>query len=257
MINIKREILLDSSSLNKNKEIELNLSSFCTNESKDKIFSLKSTSDYFKIKNNDTILTNLSIKNTLNITLDNVKLKICDDGIFDLIPSSLRNISTKESYISKNLNCNLFSLGSLKPSEILNIKFNMVLNLKNLNSPFNMSRNSLSNLKDELSNMNIKLDQPTLKVVTKPKEDKIEIKNIGSTSLKNIVYRYEIPKGFLIDTNSIRYDLKGIPCTISFKVINNNILFNINNIPNDRKIVISLKHININSLISPLFMTIK
>ncbi|MDO4535819.1 MAG: hypothetical protein Q4B63_08435 [Clostridium perfringens] len=255
MINIKKEILLDSSFLNKNNEIELNLSRLYTNENKS--FNLKTTSNYLKIKTNDTILANICIKNTLDTPLENIKLKICNDNLFNIIPSSLRNTSTKESYISKNLDCNIFSIGSLNPNESLDIKFNMILNLKYFNSPFNRSLKSLNLINHELNDMQIKLDQPTLKITTKPKEDKIEIKNIGSTPLKNIVYRYEIPKGFLIDTNSIKYDLKDILCTISFKIINNNILFKIDNIPNDKKIVISLKHININSLLSPVFMTIK
>lgn len=257
MINIKKEILLDSSFLNKNNEIRLDLSTLYKDRIENETFNLKSTSSYLKINSKDTLLTNLFIKNTLDKPLDNVKLKICDDGIFNLIPSSLRNISTKETYISKNSNCNIFSLGSLKPSETLEVKFNMILNLKNINSPFNNSLKSLDALNNELSNMKIKVHQSTLKIVTKPKEDKIEIKNIGSEPLKNIVYRYEIPKGFIIDTKSIKYDLKDILCTISFKIINNNILFKIDNIPNDKKIVISLKHININSLLSPVFMTIK
>ena len=257
MINIKKEILLDSSFLSKNNEINLNLASLYKDNIKNESFNLKNTSSYLKVKSKDTILTNLSIKNTLDKPLYNIKLKICDDGLFYLIPSSLRNISTKESYISKNINCNIFSLGTLNPKETLSIKFNIILNLKNFNSPINKPLKSLDLINQELSNIKIKIDQSTLKITTRPKEDKIEIKNIGSTPLENIIYRYEIPKGYLIDTSSIKYDLKGIPCIISFKIINNNILFKINNIPNDKKIVISLKHVNINSLLSPIFMTIK
>lgn len=257
MINLKKEILLNSSFLSDNNEINIDLSTLYKDKIENESFNLENCSNYLKIKNKDSILTNLFIKNTLDIPLENVKLKICDDGLFNLIPSSLRNTYTKESYISKNINCNIFSLGTLKPNETLNIKFNMLLNLNNSNSSLNNSLKSLDVINHELNNMKIKINQPMLKIDVKPKEDKIEIKNIGLTPLTNIVYRYEIPKGFLIDINSIKYNLKGVPCIIYFKAINNNILFKISNIPVDKKIIISLKHLNINSLLSFVFMTVK
>ena len=261
MINIKKEILLDSSFIKKNNEFELSLSNLCTKEHEEKVSNLKTASEYLNLKSDDTITANISIKNTLNAPLYNIKLKICDDELLYLIPSSLRNISTKEFYISKNSNCNSFLLGSLKPYETLNLKFNILLKIKNLSSTLNKSINRLNFMNNYLNNTPIRIDQPSLKITTLPRENKIEIENLGSSPLKNIVYRYEIPNGFYIDTKSIRYDIKNILCTITFKMINNNLLFKIDNIPENtlknRKITIYLKHIDINSLLSKPLMSVK
>lgn len=255
MINIKKEILLDSSLLNKNNEIELSLLNFYLEENKKLKF--KNSNDYYKIKNKDILSNTLLIKNTLKAPLNNLKLKINEDGPFNLISSSLRNTYTKETYISQNSNFNIYSIGSLKPNETLNIKFNTILNIENYNSYFNRRFHSIDDINNELNSMKLKLEQPMLSIVTKPKEDKIEIENIGSAPSTNIIYRYEFPKNYIIDAKSIRYDLKGLVCSISFKIVNNNILFNISNIPDRKKIIIYLKHINVNSLLSPGSMDLK
>ncbi len=257
MINIKKEMLLNSNSLNQNNEIDFCIFDCCIN---DKKYNLNTNNDYVKIQNKDIVLTDLTIKNTLNTQLTDVKLKICDTNFFNFIPSSLRNTYTRETYTSENITCNIFYLGSLNPNEVLNLKFNMIFNLDSLNSSFNNSSRALNQLDEEFKNMKLKIDQSVLRVVTKPKEDKIEIENIGSKALKNIVYNYEIPKGYIIDTKSIKYNLNGTLCNVFFKVINNNIVFKFSNIPestsDNKKIVISLKHVNVNTLLSPSFMTL-
>lgn len=131
----------------------------------------------------------------------------------------------------------------------------MLFNLDFLNSSSNNSLKFLNELDAELKNMKLTIDQAVLRVVTRPKEDKIEIENIGSKELKNIVYKYEIPKGYIIDTKSIKYNLNGALCNIFFKTIKNNIVFKFSNIPgntyDNKKIIISLKHIDINTLLGP------
>lgn len=258
MINIKKEIFLKSNSLNKDKEIDFCILDCSANNKKSNVYT---NTEYIKIKNKDIILTDLTIKNTSNTKLTDVKLKICDNNFFSVIPSSLRNTYTMESYTSENITCNIFYLGTLEPNEILKFKFNMVFNLDYLNSlPTSSSLKSLNELDNQLKNMKLKLEQSVLRVVTKPKEDKIEIENIGSKELKNIVYNYEIPEGYIIDTKSIKYNLNGALCNIFFKIINNNIIFKFSNIPentcDNKKIVISLKHIDINTLLGPSFMTL-
>ena len=86
----------------------------------------------------------------------------------------------------------------------------------------------------------------------------INISSDNKKKLKNIVYNYEIPEGYIIDTKSIKYNLNGALCNIFFKTINNNIVFKFSNIPgntyDNKKIIISLKHIDTNTLLGPSFM---
>lgn len=60
----------------------------------------------------------------------------------------------------------------------------MLFNLDSLNSSSNNSLKFLNELDAELKNMKLTIDQAVLRVVTRPKEDKIEIENIGSKELK-------------------------------------------------------------------------
>ena len=255
MINIKKEIFLKPNSLNKDKKIEFCIWDCSINNKKCDVYT---DTEYIKIKNKDIILTDLIIKNNLNTKLTNVKFKICNTDFFKFIPSSLRNTYTREVYTSENITCNIFYLGTLQPNEVLNLKFNMLFNLDSLNSSSNNSLKFLNELDAELKNMKLTIDQAVLRVVTRPKEDKIEIENIGSKELKNIVYNYEIPEGYIIDTKSIKYNLNGALCNIFFKTINNNIVFKFSNIPgntyDNKKIIISLKHIDTNTLLGPSFM---
>ncbi|MGL4570430.1 MAG: hypothetical protein ACRCVJ_05150 [Clostridium sp.] len=252
MLTIEKDIFLNSNFNVLNSPIEINLSALSINETDTTYTREHIDPPNYKINYNDIILVNLSITNRSNISIENLQLKINDDNVFKFIQSSLINKKTKGVFIPENTCSNLFSLGFLHSNEKLTIQFYVTTNLNNLNhfqfnNPINFLTLNSHAICDESSESIIETNQSVLTINSKTSCGLIEIENIGTAPSKNITYRYEIPKGYLVDPDSISYILNGINCNISSKILNNNILFKIDNIPesnsnSNKKIIISLKH---------------
>lgn len=187
MINIKKEINLNSSLINKNNELKITLSSPCFDKANINNSLCLNQHNEIKVSNNDVISANILIRNTENIPLDDLKFKICNTDIFKFIPSSLKNKRTKELYICESTKDNIFSLGSLDSNDNINIEFCMRAHLNNLTLSTNSSIKLLSLKNDNLENEKldlVKIDRNELQISANPNKNLIELINIGSKPLK-------------------------------------------------------------------------
>ena len=171
------------------------------------------------------------------------KIKFNNDDIFEFIPCSLINIDTSEVYIN---------LSYLKSNDKLNIKFNLKINFANLQEKAIKSTikffpyekfNNITTFKNCIT-----FKQSLLKINTNPNKSLITVENIGTSPIKNIIFRYAIPTRYEVNLGSLSAIFNNNDkWNLIAEKIDSNIIFKIsflpqsNNIP-ERKLNIFLEH---------------
>ena len=135
------------------------------------------------------------------------KIKFNNDDIFEFIPCSLINIDTSEVYINEYAEKNLMNLSYLKSNDKLNIKFNLKINFTNLQEKAIKSTikffpyekfNNITTVKNCIT-----FKQSLLKINTNPDKSLITVENIGTSPIKNIIFRYAIPTRYEVNLGSL------------------------------------------------------
>lgn len=180
------------------------------------------------------------------------KIKFNNDDIFEFIPCSLINIDTSEVYINEYAEKNLINLSYLKSNDKLNIKFNLKINFANLQEKAIKSTikffpyekfNNITTVKNCIT-----FKQSLLKINTNPDKSLITVENIGTSPIKNIIFRYAIPTRYEVNLGSLSAIFNNNDkWNLIAEKIDSNIIFKIsflpqsNNIP-ERKLNIFLEH---------------
>lgn len=180
------------------------------------------------------------------------KIKFNNDDIFEFIPCSLINIDTSEVYINEYAEKNLINLSYLKSNDKLNIKFNLKINFANLQEKAIKSTikffpyekfNNITTVKNCIT-----FKQSLLKINTNPNKSLITVENIGTSPIKNIIFRYAIPTRYEVNLGSLSATFNNNDkWNLIAEKIDSNIIFKIsflpqsNNIP-ERKLNIFLEH---------------
>lgn len=180
------------------------------------------------------------------------KIKFNNDDIFEFIPCSLINIDTSEVYINEYAEKNLMNLSYLKSNDKLNIKFNLKINFANLQEKAIKSTikffpyekfNNITTVKNCIT-----FKQSLLKINTNPDKSLITVENIGTSPIKNIIFRYAIPTRYEVNLGSLSATFNNNDkWNLIAEKIDSNIIFKIgflpqsNNIP-ERKLNIFLEH---------------
>lgn len=180
------------------------------------------------------------------------KIKFNNDDIFEFIPCSLINIDTSEVYINEYAEKNLMNLSYLKSNDKLNIKFNLKINFANLQEKAIKSTikffpyekfNNITTVKNCIT-----FKQSLLKINTNPDKSLITVENIGTSPIKNIIFRYAIPTRYEVNLGSLSAIFNNNDkWNLIAEKIDSNIIFKIsflpqsNNIP-ERKLNIFLEH---------------
>ena len=188
------------------------------------------------------------------------KIKFNNDDIFEFIPCSLINIDTSEVYINEYAEKNLMNLSYLKSNDKLNIKFNLKINFANLQEKAIKSTikffpyekfNNITTVKNCIT-----FKQSLLKINTNPDKSLITVENIGTSPIKNIIFRYAIPTRYEVNLGSLSATFNNNDkWNLIAEKIDSNIIFKIgflpqsNNIP-ARKLKIFLEHKKINIQLS-------
>lgn len=188
------------------------------------------------------------------------KIKFNNDDIFEFIPCSLINIDTSEVYINEYAEKNLMNLSYLKSNDKLNIKFNLKINFANLQEKAIKSTikffpyekfNNITTVKNCIT-----FKQSLLKINTNPNKSLITVENIGTSPIKNIIFRYAIPTRYEVNLGSLSATFNNNDkWNLIAEKIDSNIIFKIsflpqsNNIP-ARKLKIFLEHKKINIQLS-------
>ena len=188
------------------------------------------------------------------------KIKFNNDDIFEFIPCSLINIDTSEVYINEYAEKNLINLSYLKSNDKLNIKFNLKINFANLQEKAIKSTikffpyekfNNITTVKNCIT-----FKQSLLKINTNPDKSLITVENIGTSPIKNIIFRYAIPTRYEVNLGSLSATFNNNDkWNLIAEKIDSNIIFKIsflpqsNNIP-ARKLKIFLEHKKINIQLS-------
>lgn len=188
------------------------------------------------------------------------KIKFNNDDIFEFIPCSLINIDTSEVYINEYAEKNLINLSYLKSNDKLNIKFNLKINFANLQEKAIKSTikffpyekfNNITTVKNCIT-----FKQSLLKINTNPNKSLITVENIGTSPIKNIIFRYAIPTRYEVNLGSLSAIFNNNDkWNLIAEKIDSNIIFKIsflpqsNNIP-ERKLNIFLEHKKINIQLS-------
>lgn len=188
------------------------------------------------------------------------KIKFNNDDIFEFIPCSLINIDTSEVYINEYAEKNLMNLSYLKSNDKLNIKFNLKINFANLQEKAIKSTikffpyekfNNITTVKNCIT-----FKQSLLKINTNPDKSLITVENIGTSPIKNIIFRYAIPTRYEVNLGSLSATFNNNDkWNLIAEKIDSNIIFKIsflpqsNNIP-ERKLNIFLEHKKINIQLS-------
>lgn len=188
------------------------------------------------------------------------KIKFNNDDIFEFIPCSLINIDTSEVYINEYAEKNLMNLSYLKSNDKLNIKFNLKINFANLQEKAIKSTikffpyekfNNITTVKNCIT-----FKQSLLKINTNPDKSLITVENIGTSPIKNIIFRYAIPTRYEVNLGSLSAIFNNNDkWNLIAEKIDSNIIFKIsflpqsNNIP-ARKLKIFLEHKKINIQLS-------
>lgn len=188
------------------------------------------------------------------------KIKFNNDDIFEFIPCSLINIDTSEVYINEYAEKNLMNLSYLKSNDKLNIKFNLKINFANLQEKAIKSTikffpyekfNNITTVKNCIT-----FKQSLLKINTNPNKSLITVENIGTSPIKNIIFRYAIPTRYEVNLGSLSAIFNNNDkWNLIAEKIDSNIIFKIsflpqsNNIP-ERKLNIFLEHKKINIQLS-------
>lgn len=185
------------------------------------------------------------------------KIKFNNDDIFEFIPCSLINIDTSEVYINEYAEKNLINLSYLKSNDKLNIKFNLKINFANLQEKAIKSTikffpyekfNNITTVKNCIT-----FKQSLLKINTNPDKSLITVENIGTSPIKNIIFRYAIPTRYEVNLGSLSAIFNNNDkWNLIAEKIDSNIIFKIsflpqsNNIPARKlKIFLEYKKINI------------
>lgn len=185
------------------------------------------------------------------------KIKFNNDDIFEFIPCSLINIDTSEVYINEYAEKNLMNLSYLKSNDKLNIKFNLKINFANLQEKAIKSTikffpyekfNNITTVKNCIT-----FKQSLLKINTNPDKSLITVENIGTSPIKNIIFRYAIPTRYEVNLGSLSATFNNNDkWNLIAEKIDSNIIFKIsflpqsNNIPARKlKIFLEYKKINI------------
>ena len=180
------------------------------------------------------------------------KIKFNNDDIFEFIPCSLINIDTSEVYINEYAEKNLMNLSYLKSNDKLNIKFHLKINFANLQEKAIKSTikffpyekfNNITTFKNCIT-----FKQSLLKINTNPNKSLITVENIGTSPIKNIIFRYAIPTRYEVNLGSLSAIFNNNDkWNLIAEKIDSNIIFKIgflpqsNNIP-ERKLNIFLEH---------------
>lgn len=180
------------------------------------------------------------------------KIKFNNDDIFEFIPCSLINIDTSEVYINEYAEKNLINLSYLKSNDKLNIKFNLKINFANLQEKAIKSTikffpyekfNNITTVKNCIT-----FKQSLIKINTNPNKSLITVENIGTSPIKNIIFRYAIPTRYEVNLGSLSATFNNNDkWNLIAEKIDSNIIFKIgflpqsNNIP-ERKLNIFLEH---------------
>ena len=188
------------------------------------------------------------------------KIKFNNDDIFEFIPCSLINIDTSEVYINEYAEKNLINLSYLKSNDKLNIKFNLKINFANLQEKAIKSTikffpyekfNNITTVKNCIT-----FKQSLLKINTNPNKSLITVENIGTSPIKNIIFRYAIPTRYEVNLGSLSAIFNNNDkWNLIAEKIDSNIIFKIsflpqsNNIP-ERKLKIFLEYKKINIQLS-------
>ena len=188
------------------------------------------------------------------------KIKFNNDDIFEFIPCSLINIDTSEVYINEYAEKNLINLSYLKSNDKLNIKFNLKINFANL-----QEKAIKSTIKffpyEKFNNINtvkncITFKQSLLKINTNPDKSLITVENIGTSPIKNIIFRYAIPTRYEVNLGSLSATFNNNDkWNLIAEKIDSNIVFKINFLPQSnnipaRKLKIFLEYKKINIQLS-------
>ena len=188
------------------------------------------------------------------------KIKFNNDDIFEFIPCSLINIDTSEVYINEYAEKNLMNLSYLKSNDKLNIKFNLKINFANLQEKAIKSTikffpyekfNNITTVKNCIT-----FKQSLLKINTNPDKSLITVENIGTSPIKNIIFRYAIPTRYEVNLGSLSAIFNNNDkWNLIAEKIDSNIVFKINFLPQSnnipaRKLKIFLEHKKINIQLS-------
>ena len=188
------------------------------------------------------------------------KIKFNNDDIFEFIPCSLINIDTSEVYINEYAEKNLMNLSYLKSNDKLNIKFNLKINFANLQEKAIKSTikffpyekfNNITTVKNCIT-----FKQSLLKINTNPDKSLITVENIGTSPIKNIIFRYAIPTRYEVNLGSLSAIFNNNDkWNLIAEKIDSNIIFKISFLPQSnnihaRKLKIFLEHKKINIQLS-------
>lgn len=188
------------------------------------------------------------------------KIKFNNDDIFEFIPCSLINIDTSEVYINEYAEKNLINLSYLKSNDKLNIKFNLKINFANLQEKAIKSTikffpyekfNNITTVKNCIT-----FKQSLLKINTNPDKSLITVENIGTSPIKNIIFRYAIPTRYEVNLGSLSATFNNNDkWNLIAEKIDSNIVFKINFLPQSnnipaRKLKIFLEYKKINIQLS-------
>ena len=180
------------------------------------------------------------------------KIKFNNDDIFEFIPCSLINIDTSEVYINEYAEKNLINLSYLKSNDKLNIKFNLKINFANLQEKAIKSTikffpyekfNNITTVKNCIT-----FKQSLLKINTNPDKSLITVENIGTSPIKNIIFRYAIPTRYEVNLGSLSATFNNNDkWNLIAEKIDSNIIFKIGFLPqsnniHERKLNIFLEH---------------
>lgn len=262
MIEIDRNIRIDSSCIKDKDNAEISLLNIYKKES-DTINNEKGKIKGIEVKNNERVRINIKIENTSDISFKNLSLIINDDNVFKFVHSSLRNCTTKEMYIPVSEGSNTFELGQIAKNQSMKVSFFVKIDTTKLNvAKIGYGAHLMSQENEEKDDVLIHASQSILMVNKNIRKNMIEIENVGSAVSNNIVYRYNVPRGFNVDMSSIKYDVTNEKCNIHAQKIDRNILFTIDKIlpssKNDaKKIKINLKHVPIDTNLQNMELKIK
>lgn len=187
------------------------------------------------IATNDVLAIHLSIKNIANKYIKLLKFKFTDDEIFKFIPCSLVNSDTKEVYVSHSTDNNLTLLSSLRENEILNVKFYVKTNFTALDS------NKINSLvkffdynkycNDDCNRIYLVFKQSAIQLTSMPHKNLLEIENVGTSTLKDVVLHYPIPLGYKVNLGSLSATFNNSPCKIVAKQIGSELLLKLDSLP--------------------------
>lgn len=261
MITITRDFVIDNKITSNDDELNIKISNRYIKKNNNKDINNKES----KVKNNDIIKVLLNIRNISNNDISKLKLTIIDDSSFKFIHSSIRDNKTKAFLFPMSNESNTFELETIHRNSAISLSYfmqykNSDIVLKRLNSRVNIA-NCNKFMSNSQNNTLVLPLIPVLKVNILDSQSQIRIENIGTDESKNVVYKYDIPKGYAVDISSIKYEFYNEKVSIKANKIGNNIVFYIDKIPVstelDRKILtILLKHRKVKPALGSVQMTL-